>query len=681
MLKGISQEKVTAFKREIRTLDEVRESGIYLLVGNNISENEGLPSFEYCDCKQCYFEALLEVSRNSTLDGKTDKEAIGQKLTITNSSDGSTNTYCRSWSAQHNNAKWTNWQMSATGDPKLISENNEINQVFSQLNETVAHTSTINFDRIEEQELIINEGKLKTIPIAIIYYKPRNIFVAEDNKGNYWSTWDGMNTFIYNGVVHKNKVYLCNKKIYLYDGNTLYDAGEAEEKRATAAEHQLQQELNNLKEKVVTEDILSYGVEFDVTVSSPICTRIGNATYHRTLPIHSAMRRCLLDDNGNVTAYLDANDSTKTADGADADLTGAKGMVMVEIPKHYRKFKREGNKQQVLISQFPLAGYHEVPRMYRSAYEATIDRTDSSKLKLASVVNTSSSFRGGDNTAEWDNTYRSQLGIPATKISLTNSRAYARNRGTAGRSGAGWNCDLYEAQLTTYWLYIIEYANRHSQASYNAELTSEGYRQGGLGAGVTTLSATEWVELNGESAFVPCGVTNRLGNNTGVVQYEIPAKDGAGETAVSVPSYRGIENPFGHINKWTDGCKCYIESDADGGASLFYTCYDPALFNDSSYEGYTLKGPLSRKEGFIKDLIFGENGDNAPASVGGGSTTYYADFLSVSVPSSGIVTRCVCFGDRAKGGTYAGLSSFRAYNPASFTSVAIGNRLCFLPEK
>lgn len=138
MLKGISQENGTTFKREIRTLDEVRESGIYLLVGNDVDENKGLPPAEYCNCKQCYFEALLEVSRNSSLNGKTDKETIGQKLTITNSSDGSTNTYCRSWSAQHNSAKWTPWLMSVSGDITIVAPTNDYNERMSVLSTNIA---------------------------------------------------------------------------------------------------------------------------------------------------------------------------------------------------------------------------------------------------------------------------------------------------------------------------------------------------------------------------------------------------------------------------------------------------------------------------------------------------------------------------------------------------------------
>lgn len=44
------------------------------------------------------------------------------------------------------------------------------------------------------------------------------------------------------------------------------------------------------------EDQLSYGIEYDTTVSSRQCTRIGNFNYHRSLPIHSKMK-------GKLKAY------------------------------------------------------------------------------------------------------------------------------------------------------------------------------------------------------------------------------------------------------------------------------------------------------------------------------------------------------------------------------------------
>ena len=422
-----------------------------------------------------------------------------------------------------------------------------------------------------------------------------------------------------------------------------------------------------------------YGVKINTNVADTTLERVGRAELHASLPVQSQMRRCLLNDNGEVVTYLHATDSTKTDTGATADLTGASGMVMVEIPEHYRKFEFDGDNILALISAFPLPGFHKVRKVYRSAYEATVDRTTST-IKLASVVNTTAAFRGGNNTAVWDDTYRSLLGRPATRISLTNFRSYARNRGAAGLNDKGWNCDLYEAQLNTYWLFVIEYAQLNCQTAFTAQLTEEGYRQGGLGDGVTTLQDGKWNSFNDHNPFIPCGITNSLGNATGVVDYEMPEEYGAALT-VHVPSYRGIENPFGHVWSWTDGILVAVQSEADGAKSLFYRAADdnPANFNSSNYDGYVQRGELPRSNGYVKEILCGEYGDNMPQAIGGSSTTYFADNFYTNVPASGVALRGVYFGGNAYSGALAGLASASTSVAPSRTYTYAGSRLCFIP--
>ena len=422
-----------------------------------------------------------------------------------------------------------------------------------------------------------------------------------------------------------------------------------------------------------------YGVKINTNVADTTLERVGRAELHASLPVQSQMRRCLLNDNGEVVTYLHATDSTKTDTGATADLTGASGMVMVEIPEHYRKFEFDGDNILALISAFPLPGFHKVRKVYRSAYEATVDRTTST-IKLASVVNTTAAFRGGNNTAVWDDTYRSLLGRPATSISLTNFRSYARNRGAAGLNDKGWNCDLYEAQLNTYWLFVIEYAQLNCQTAFTAQLTEEGYRQGGLGDGVTTLQDGKWNSFNNHNPFIPCGITNSLGNATGVVDYEMPEEYGAALT-VHVPSYRGIENPFGHVWSWTDGILVAVQSEADGAKSLFYRAADdnPANFNSSNYDGYVQRGELPRSNGYVKEILCGEYGDNMPQAIGGSSTTYFADNFYTNVPASGVALRGVYFGGNAYSGALAGLASASTSVAPSRTYTYAGSRLCFIP--
>ena len=419
-----------------------------------------------------------------------------------------------------------------------------------------------------------------------------------------------------------------------------------------------------------------YGIEWDSNVASSACTRIGRPELHVSLPIQSKMRRCVLRDNGTVAYYLHANDSTKRDTGAAAKLDGTDGQVMVEIPAHYRKFEVDGTKFRCLLSEHALPGFHLVQLAYRSAYEAAVDRTVSATPKLASVVNTSTAFRGGNNTAGWDGTYRSLLGMPATSISLTNFRKYARNRGNAGKNGAGWNCDVYEVQKTCWWLYAVEYANFNCQLAYNAEPTSEGYKQGGLSQGVTNMS--DWDGYNSYNPMVPCGVTNPLGNKTGVVNYTYKKSDGTDGQTLSVPSYRGLENPFGHVWSWTDGCKCNIQSADAGGVSEFFVCTDPAKFQSNDYTDYEKRGELPRNEGYVKIMMIGEYGENMPTAVGASSTTYFADYFYTNVVSN-TGQRGVLFGGGASYGADAGFSYAYTNSAASNSAATVGSRLCFLP--
>jgi hypothetical protein len=420
-----------------------------------------------------------------------------------------------------------------------------------------------------------------------------------------------------------------------------------------------------------------YGIEWDSNVANPACIRIGKPELHVSLPIQSGMRRCILKDDGTVNYYLHATDSTKRDNGAAANLDGTDGQVMVEIPAHYRKFEVEGTIHRCFISQHVLPGFHLVPTCYRSAYEAAIDSTTSSAPKLASVVNTSAEFRGGNNTTGWDGTYRSLLGMAGTSTSLTNYRTYARRRGAAGKNGAGWNCDVYDIQKTCFWLYVTEYANLNCQAAYNAEPTSEGYKQGGLGAGVTNVNSTAWNTYNAYNPFVPCGYTNSLGNRTGVIDFVMPAEYGT--LTVQVPSYRGLENPFGHIWRWTDGVKVRIQSNDDGGLSELYVCEDPANFQSTNYDNYQVRGLLPITEGYVKRLTMGEYGENMPAEVGAGSTTYFCDYFYTSIPASGEAQRGVLFGGSASYGASAGFGCAATLNAATYTSASIGSRLCFIP--
>lgn len=409
----------------------------------------------------------------------------------------------------------------------------------------------------------------------------------------------------------------------------------------------------------------AYGIEWDITNPSPLCKRIGNPELHRILPIQSSMRGCLLRDDGTIAEYLPKDDWTGSV------LDGSNGQVMVEIPEFYYKFEEDGNKRRCWISTFNLPNFRLSAKGYVGAYEAALDRDN---LKLSSVVNASEQYRGGNNNADWDGTYRSLLGMPATSISLNSFRTYARNRDA---SSYKWNVITYRLYKMIVWLYFIEYANFNSQGTFNTALDENGYHQGGLGVGVTTLDGKSWSSYNGYYPLVPCGVTNSLGNHTGTVDYNVIGSDGSIVKTFAVPRYRGVENPFGHLWKWTDGCKCIIQSEESGGLSKFYVCNNPAKFTESGVGNYDYRGDLAHKWGHVKALILGEDGEIMPLEVDSGNTMYFCDYFYTSTPTSGENERGVLSGGSAYSWPAAGFVCASVNYIAMGSSQEIGSRLCF----
>ena len=418
-----------------------------------------------------------------------------------------------------------------------------------------------------------------------------------------------------------------------------------------------------------TEDLLTYGVKWEVNGTNPALTRIGSDNLHRILPIQSKMRGCTLADDGTVNHYFN-NDWTANTDGTPIVKDGSDGMVMIEIPEHYVKYEVVDGYNTIRLSEIALAGYTKVDKQYISAYEATVDRTDSTKFKLASVVNTTPEFRGGNNNAEWDSGENTLLGKPSTYTSRANFRTYARNRGNENEYY--WNMYDFIAHNTLYTLYIVEYANLNSQLAVNNTLTSNGYKQGGLGDGITNLKGAAWNKFNSYNPVAPCGYSDSLGNNSGEVAYTMPASYGTLTTYVN--RYRGVENPFGHIWKNTDGIIFDIKTDADGGTSTIYIATNPEKYKDSVDEGYNAIGELPRTEDYGKSLHLGTF---FPSAIGGSSTTGLCDYFYTNIFDSSLRT---CFmGGCADCGVSAdaGFASVHSYDSVGYGDAYVGSRLIF----
>jgi len=413
------------------------------------------------------------------------------------------------------------------------------------------------------------------------------------------------------------------------------------------------------------EERYAYGVEWDTASSSPDGVRVGNIQLHRELPIQSKMRRCLLDRDGGVKEYLD---NELSWGGSYLDYA-----VMTEIPEHWYKLYFNGTKFRMMLSEIPLPGYKHVDKFYISTYEARMYRTDNllcsaagaSKLSDPNSIN----FRGGDNTAEWDDTYRSLLGCPVTNLTRDQFRQAARKR------GSGWEMYTYGAHKTLFWLFAVEYATLNSQKSFNVQKDANGFSQGGLGLGPTQM--TDWTNFNNANPLIPCGYTNEFGNSSGEKAYVVKNSSDGTHATLMANRYRGIENPFGHIWKYTDGANIQVTT-GDTGLSILWTTDDPSNFSDTSYTGYDKKGNICRTNRYAKKMLLGEDGDIVATEVGGSSSTYWCDYYATNTSANRM--QVIQVGGNADSETSAGLVYVSAGDPPSGAYRRVGSRLCFFPK-
>lgn len=439
---------------------------------------------------------------------------------------------------------------------------------------------------------------------------------------------------------------------------------------------QLQEEQTNLQNEiesmVVNEDVYSYGVEWDVTVADPALTRIGNPLLHKQLPIQSSFRGCVAE--GPIIKYwLNPNDWSLKENGEPSVLDGTDGTVKVNTIKFYGKSGSKSNKRWVKISTVKIDNtWVEIPELLIDAYRCTVDTTTSSTPKAVSVVNTTAQFRGGGNRADRDtylesDAFRTDLGKPRTNTTRANMRTYATN------AGSELLCYEYY-KWVFYWCWVIEYATFNSQAAYNAELTSEGYHQGGLGDGITTWDGTSWNNYNGYYPLTPCGYGNDIGNFTGIKDLVIP------DTAVSdsitvttktfkMPRWRGFDNPFGDI--WTNLEGIVIKRNVTNEDSNVYTTIDPEEFTDE-IGSKSVAGIEVAKDGYIKAFDLGRTGEIIPSEVGGSTTTYMCDYHWCNSGSTALRTLLV--GGCANNGARSGLGLFDSSTGVSYAHAYVGFR-------
>ena len=398
-------------------------------------------------------------------------------------------------------------------------------------------------------------------------------------------------------------------------------------------------------------------------------------------------------DVGTNTATLLVNDQLKALSLESATksielgavLNGYDGTVRVYCPAFYIKSTVDGNVAKVWLSTVKIDDtYTYQPEILVDAYRSTVLNTVPENMgylstltvnSAISVVNTNAYCRGGGNRSESDqylatDPFRTDLGKPRTDISIATMRTYSRNAKSQMLS-----YDQYKNIF--YWLYVVEYANFNSQEDYNATLTDEGYRQGGMGASITTMD--EQNQYNRYYPLTPCGYGNTLGNRTGLVSLTIPEFTyGANNTVraaqtMQMARWRGFDNPFGDL--WTNLDGIIIDTDANNhpnNMNYVYTCQDASKYADTLNDSYVKVGEEIHQEGYTKSFDLGDAAHIIPHVMGGNTTKYICDQHWIGDGDKTLCTLLV--GGCADTGAGAGLGFLYTYDGTSDSGTSFGFR-------
>ena len=403
-----------------------------------------------------------------------------------------------------------------------------------------------------------------------------------------------------------------------------------------------------------------YGVSWSETSSNPDCTRIGNMDMHRSLPIQSMMKPfditnikdtvpeiiLPIDDQFQKTSYANANNNQWSVVSTDSDN------IMIRIPEFWYtdEYVPSSKTHNLKICPHAKPGWYHHKEAYVSAYELCETSPSSGKVCSAKGL------------------------IPLVGRTKEVLRKAVRGNGFDGE--AKWNLYTYEEHRAICHLFLVEYATRNSQKAVNTELTPEGFRQGGLGSGCTTGTAT----INGAQtwSFIPTGSSDSLGSGSGEVTVTIQQTDSSGSNTSTITRkcnrYRGIENPFGHIWKHTDD----VISVYGNGYRTWYKSVKPNQFatnKNTSYKPFCASTMVSN--GYKTEIKATPTCDFFATSVSGGSeTTYWCDYNWDNTDTS---EHCLLIGGRSDDGGSAGLFYLPSASGVGYSYADVGSRLTYLP--
>lgn len=292
------------------------------------------------------------------------------------------------------------------------------------------------------------------------------------------------------------------------------------------------------------------------------------------------------------------------------------GDVMVKIPKFWYQRYRDENIEYIKIADKPTSGFELHPVFNHGNVE-------SEYIYIGAYKTSSNNKSVSDAT-------------PTVNTSRTTFRNNAKGK------GAGWNLIDVAALSAVQMLILVEFANNNVQA-----VIGRGY-------------------CDDNSTVIKTGSCNDVSNLTG----RPAGTDGKVDVV-----WRGIEGFWGNCWEWIDG--------VNWKSRIYYVCNTPSNYadnTDADYDALSFESPATTGNSYIKQ----EGLDNTtnkhimfPFAVGGSSTTYYCDSLSLSAASD--VWKALFRGGNFEEGSNCGLFRDYFYYDASTKNNSVGSRLMYIP--
>ena len=441
----------------------------------------------------------------------------------------------------------------------------------------------------------------------------------------------------------------------------------------------LQNQIADLEAFIGYKDSDIYGVEVDFvnkknTRLAGAVGKTGGASFD-SVHCFGGRKRCNVTNDGVVVAYHGDAGYSETGkltqaitigegDSAKTYAVGTIVQTMVEQPKFYYKvvpleveiisegdnYGHHMRKARYYVSPVPKLGFKLHPAFIRNGKEKDVIYLSAFEGSLYDA-SASAYILDDAQVADFNADMLSSIANAKPASGVTQNLTRANTRKLAQKRGTGWEQSYAATASASQLLMLIEYATFNMQTAIgngNVSKTDDG--------------STNMAENT--------GATTSLGNASGVVT------NGNG---IQIVTYRGEENPYGNIWKWTDGINVQNPNPFAAGQHGNVYVADHGFADDTNASPYEDTGiHPAYGEGYISAFGYNENFDwlFIPTEHSGNSSTPVGDYVYNNNP----VWRVARLGGHWADGSAAGAFCWYLTFAASSRYRSIGGRLVYVPD-